>query len=69
MFSCNRCGEESRDGAHCSVCLKKYDFQCAGITETGYRKVIGGPHGNAAHARIFHLGHQQSLTWKSLCPN
>lgn len=30
---------EFRDGAHCSVCLGRYDFPCAGITESGFRKL------------------------------
>lgn len=39
MFTCYRCGVEARDGVQCSLCLKHYDFPCAGITEVGYRKL------------------------------
>lgn len=39
MFKCKRCNSEFRDGVQCSVCLNRYDFPCAGITESGYRKL------------------------------
>ncbi|CAG5038897.1 unnamed protein product [Parnassius apollo] len=30
---------EARDGVQCTLCLKQYDFPCAGITEIGFRKL------------------------------
>lgn len=30
---------EFRDGARCSACQGHYDFACAGVTETGYRRL------------------------------
>ncbi|CAK1600735.1 unnamed protein product [Parnassius mnemosyne] len=39
MFTCHRCKIEARDGVQCSLCLKQYDFPCAGITEIGFRKL------------------------------
>lgn len=39
MFKCKRCGSEFRDGVQCTACLNRYDFPCAGITESGYRKL------------------------------
>ncbi|CAH2101184.1 unnamed protein product [Euphydryas editha] len=39
MYKCNRCNTEFLDGVQCSVCLNRYDFPCAGITEAGYRKL------------------------------
>lgn len=39
MFKCKSCDEEFRDGAECSVCQGVFDFPCANITETGYRRL------------------------------
>lgn len=39
MYKCNRCNTEFLDGVQCSVCLNRYDFPCAGISEVGYRKL------------------------------
>lgn len=39
MFSCARCGAEHSEGTVCSVCKRNYDFQCSGVTESGYRKL------------------------------
>ncbi|XP_052753741.1 uncharacterized protein LOC128201282 [Galleria mellonella] len=39
MFPCARCNLQSTDGTLCSVCKRRFDFPCAGITESGYRKL------------------------------
>lgn len=39
MYKCHRCEVNFIDGVQCTVCLNRYDFPCAGITETGYRKL------------------------------
>ncbi|XP_038219562.1 uncharacterized protein LOC119837857 [Zerene cesonia] len=39
MFKCKSCDSEFRDGAMCSICLNHYDFPCAGITESGWRRL------------------------------
>ncbi|KAJ8721760.1 hypothetical protein PYW08_004162 [Mythimna loreyi] len=39
MFKCKRCDEQVNDGVKCTVCLGQFDFPCAGITETGWRKL------------------------------
>ncbi|CAG4931931.1 unnamed protein product [Parnassius apollo] len=39
MFMCHRCNSEARDGVQCTMCLNRFDFPCAGITEAGYRKL------------------------------
>ncbi|KAL0882089.1 hypothetical protein ABMA27_000661 [Loxostege sticticalis] len=39
MFACARCDNMSSDVATCSICKRHFDFQCAGITETGFRKL------------------------------
>lgn len=39
MFKCKSCDNEFRDGVLCSVCQGRFDFVCAGITETGYRRL------------------------------
>lgn len=36
---CDACSEQMSDGVHCTVCCMTMHFQCAGITETGYRKL------------------------------
>lgn len=36
---CGICAEPLFDGAHCTVCDLELHFHCAGITETGYRKL------------------------------
>lgn len=38
MFKCAKCTEELRDGAQCSTCKLCFDFVCAGITESNFRK-------------------------------
>lgn len=38
MFKCARCGENAT-GVACSLCERRLDFACAGITEVGYRKL------------------------------
>lgn len=48
MFKCKSCEADFRDGAQCSVCLGHFDFGCAGVTETGYRR----------------LGENRKSTWK-----
>lgn len=48
MFKCKSCESEFRDGAQCSVCQGHFDFGCAGVTETGYRR----------------LGESRKSTWK-----
>lgn len=39
MFKCKSCEVDFRDGAQCSVCQGHFDFSCAGVTETGYRRL------------------------------
>lgn len=39
MFSCGRCNSEFNDGALCSLCQRYFDFPCAGITESNYRRL------------------------------
>lgn len=39
MYKCKSCNIEFRDGALCSVCQGHFDFACAGVTETGYRRL------------------------------
>lgn len=39
MFKCKDCDNEFRDGALCSICKGHFDFACAGVTETGYRRL------------------------------
>lgn len=36
---CDTCSEQLSDGVYCTVCCMTMHFQCAGITETGYRKL------------------------------
>lgn len=42
MFACAACGSDFNDGPHCAACQRKYDYQCAGITESGYRRLGKG---------------------------
>lgn len=39
MFTCASCGSEHTDGPICGGCNQHYDFQCAGVTEVGYRRL------------------------------
>lgn len=39
MPKCTSCSTDARDVAQCSSCTLFYDFNCAGITEGGYRKL------------------------------
>lgn len=39
MYSCAKCAGSYNDGAECKSCLKSFDFRCAGISESGYRKL------------------------------
>ncbi|CAG4952595.1 unnamed protein product [Parnassius apollo] len=39
MFSCTRCGNKVSDGPLCNLCKRQFDFACAGITETNFRKL------------------------------
>lgn len=39
MFKCLRCEVDARDGVTCSLCAGQFDFPCAGITESGWRKL------------------------------
>ncbi|CAG4991941.1 unnamed protein product [Parnassius apollo] len=39
MFTCSGCGLQHSDGPVCSLCKNRYDFGCAGVTETGFRKL------------------------------
>lgn len=39
MFKCKSCEVDFRDGAQCSICQGRFDFGCAGVTETGYRRL------------------------------
>lgn len=39
MFTCKRCEAVVSDGAKCSMCEGQYDFPCAGISESGWRKL------------------------------
>lgn len=48
MFRCKGCDAESRDGVQCTSCSGSFDYTCAGITETGYRR----------------LGDNRKATWK-----
>lgn len=36
---CDTCTGQMTDGVYCTVCLMTMHFQCAGITESGYRKL------------------------------
>ncbi|KAJ0171261.1 hypothetical protein K1T71_002050 [Dendrolimus kikuchii] len=36
---CSACNVKCSDGVECSSCKNKYDFSCAGISETGYRRL------------------------------
>ncbi|KAJ8723721.1 hypothetical protein PYW07_007701 [Mythimna separata] len=38
-YKCGACEDPLSDGAHCTVCNRELHFHCAGITETGYRKL------------------------------
>ncbi|KAL4718066.1 hypothetical protein ACJJTC_013582 [Scirpophaga incertulas] len=38
-MKCASCLTEARDMAQCSICMKCFDFNCAGITESGFRKL------------------------------
>ncbi|CAB3256894.1 unnamed protein product [Arctia plantaginis] len=38
-YKCGACAELLTDGVHCTVCKQQLHFQCAGITEAGYRKL------------------------------
>ncbi|KAM3963781.1 uncharacterized protein ACR2FA_002305 [Aphomia sociella] len=54
MFVCYRCDNEARDGVQCAQCQNRFDFPCAGITESGYRR----------------LGVDRRASWKcSTCKN
>lgn len=37
MFTCASCNSLFTEGPACGVCKQYYDFQCSGITETGYK--------------------------------
>ncbi|CAG4954405.1 unnamed protein product [Parnassius apollo] len=39
MFSCTPCGNKVSDGPLCKLCKRQFDFACAGITETNFRKL------------------------------
>ncbi|XP_063826989.1 uncharacterized protein LOC135076453 [Ostrinia nubilalis] len=39
MPKCASCSADARDVAQCSSCMLCYDFNCAGITEGGFRKL------------------------------
>lgn len=39
MFSCARCGNKVSDGPSCNSCKRQFDFPCAGISETNFRKL------------------------------
>lgn len=39
MFACGRCDAQINDGALCCLCQRHFDFSCASITESGYRKL------------------------------
>lgn len=39
MFTCASCGVQHTDGPTCSVCKQQFDYQCSGVTESGYRKL------------------------------
>ncbi|KOB73028.1 Uncharacterized protein OBRU01_11389 [Operophtera brumata] len=39
MFKCASCDSQHTDGTVCSACKRHYDFQCSGVTETGYRRL------------------------------
>lgn len=45
-MNCASCGEKFNDGVQCGVCKNHFDFKCASITETGYRRL--GPERRAA---------------------
>lgn len=38
-MNCALCNNAFNDGVQCSSCMKYLDFACAGITESGYRKL------------------------------
>lgn len=38
-YKCGACEEPLSDGVHCTVCNQELHFRCAGITESGYRKL------------------------------
>ncbi|XP_059049924.1 uncharacterized protein LOC131844946 [Achroia grisella] len=38
-MKCTACNAEFNDGVQCGACRKHYDFSCANITESGYRKL------------------------------
>lgn len=37
MNKCASCAEDFTDGPQCSVCLGRFDYVCAGVTEHGFR--------------------------------
>lgn len=39
MFTCGSCGSGHTDGPLCGGCKQHYDYQCAGVTEAGYRRL------------------------------
>lgn len=39
MKNCSRCGNTSSEVVQCSACKNFYDYPCAGITESGFRKL------------------------------
>ncbi|XP_013188339.1 uncharacterized protein LOC132903324 [Amyelois transitella] len=39
MFTCISCNKEHSDGPVCCVCKNQFDFACAGVTETGFRRL------------------------------
>jgi DNA repair exonuclease SbcCD ATPase subunit len=39
MFSYARCRNNASDGPSCSSCKRQFDFPCAGISETNFRKL------------------------------
>jgi hypothetical protein len=45
-MNCASCGNKFNDGVQCGACRKHFDFSCANITETGYRRL--GPDRRAA---------------------
>lgn len=48
MHKCCSCGHKFSDGATCSMCEQHFDFACAGISESGFRK----------------LGEERRSTWR-----
>ncbi|VVC97563.1 unnamed protein product [Leptidea sinapis] len=38
-MKCDMCKNEVNDGVQCAGCKRNLDYSCAGISETGYRKL------------------------------